>query len=432
MQTDKMNNYFFGFKKTFTERFYRQIRLKLYGIVRAANAELITLFWETGKILDITFAGEVNASTRNTRVKKIANDLSVQYGEYFNEKNLQQMLLFFRKFPDRKTIDHIKCTMSWEHILVLLEIETDQLRDFYLQYSIQHTVGPGELKTIIAGKVHQQSPAGKANQPNQQTRKPHSARTVMEQMISNEKGWVNPFRPPVLAAFRMLTELPITKKTIPAQNAAGNKPADPYHQIDKLVHAYREKQNRLLNSHINLAFFELGREVLIENELGVDEQPDIKILIRQTVNELNKKFGITFTQGQLQEMVRFAALCRKDRLLTVVADFLTWKQILVLLPFNSTALINYYVNKLAIKQMSLPTFRKLVKNEAEKVLAGFAENDKTDYPFPLLVTVTRLSQQKKNKTTAITYIDFAERSGKQLINPRVFEDSQLMRFLSVY
>ncbi|HTL09297.1 MAG TPA: hypothetical protein VL307_13600, partial [Chitinophagaceae bacterium] len=185
-------------------------------------------------------------------------------------------------------------------------------------------------------------------------------------------------------------------------------------------------------TQVNLAFFELGREIITENALDVDEAPPVGLLIRQTTRELEQKFGLRLPKEMLQNMVDFAAVCKEATLVAVVARFLTWQQIQVLLPFQSVSLINYYVNNFASNPSDIQGFKKRVNEEAAQVLASLPAPAAPENPFPLLVTIGKQSVQESNRPTILSNIDYTSIAGPQAIGNAIFSDSALIQFLALY
>ncbi|HTL06799.1 MAG TPA: DUF1016 N-terminal domain-containing protein, partial [Chitinophagaceae bacterium] len=234
----QVNNHLATFKKTFTERFYRHIRLKLSVPVSQANAALITLFWEIGKELH-AFVTKEQAVNKKLLLERLATDLVRQYGSYLGADNLQYMQFLFETFPTASEIEDIQYHVSWEHILLLLKIEDKLLRRVYLQYSSAHHLSEADLRDAIKSEVHKTGVAG----AQAKTPRRSGAVTALDRALASKAGLTNPFAASHFEAFRQLTEYPAAGEPTAEDEPAPERKEQPlYAAIEGLIERYRKKQ----------------------------------------------------------------------------------------------------------------------------------------------------------------------------------------------
>ena len=69
-------------------------------------------------------------------VHTLCSQLVTDYGATFSEKNLRRMMQFAHVFPDEKIVVPLIRQLSWTHFLVVIPIENDLKREFYIQMCI--------------------------------------------------------------------------------------------------------------------------------------------------------------------------------------------------------------------------------------------------------------------------------------------------------
>lgn len=99
-----------------------------------ANSALLESYWEIGRIIvEVEMEGAERATYGKEILKKIADQLTLEFGKGFDESNLRNMRTFYRTFPIRDTLRH---ELSWSHYRILSRIEAEEKRNYYLNESI--------------------------------------------------------------------------------------------------------------------------------------------------------------------------------------------------------------------------------------------------------------------------------------------------------
>jgi len=98
---------------------------KVYATV---NFAMVEAYWEIGK--EIAEAQGDRADYGKQLMKYLSERLSEEFGQGFTIRNLQAMRQFYLTFPNTHTL----CAeLSWSHYRLLMRIEEDGRREFYLK-----------------------------------------------------------------------------------------------------------------------------------------------------------------------------------------------------------------------------------------------------------------------------------------------------------
>lgn len=122
----------------------QQARQQAYRMV---NATLLQTYWQIGKlIVEDEQNGKDKAEYGKATLKKLANELTLEFGKGFDDSNLRNMRSFYRAFPIRDTLRH---ELSWSHYRQLSRMEHTEKREFYLSESIAAGWNSRELQRQI-------------------------------------------------------------------------------------------------------------------------------------------------------------------------------------------------------------------------------------------------------------------------------------------
>ena len=121
------------------ESFYDRIKEILETarnrVYRKANYEMVLAYWQLGNaIVEEEQIGKTRAEYGKHLLKNLAARLTVDFGKSFDESNLRNMRKFYLIFPKR---DALRPELSWTHYRLLMRIENDDAREFYIQETIE-------------------------------------------------------------------------------------------------------------------------------------------------------------------------------------------------------------------------------------------------------------------------------------------------------
>ncbi|MEX1040758.1 MAG: PDDEXK nuclease domain-containing protein [Pirellulaceae bacterium] len=141
---------------------------------RAVNAAMTATYWEIGRrIVEVEQAGEDRAEYGQGLVKRLAEDLSSQFGRGFSERNLLYMRRFYQRWPIPQTVSaelksphsdettsteqSRKFILPWSHYLTLLSVESDQACGFYEKEAIRGGWSIRQLKRQINSQFYERT-----------------------------------------------------------------------------------------------------------------------------------------------------------------------------------------------------------------------------------------------------------------------------------
>jgi predicted nuclease of restriction endonuclease-like (RecB) superfamily len=99
------------------------------------NSTMVQSYWQVGYlIVEDEQQGENRANYGKQILKQLANVLTAEFGKGFDLTNLRKMRQFYLAFPIR---DALRLELSWTHYRTLIRIENEQVRQWYLNESIE-------------------------------------------------------------------------------------------------------------------------------------------------------------------------------------------------------------------------------------------------------------------------------------------------------
>jgi len=102
---------------------------------RAVNFAMVQAYWHIGKIIvEEERKGNKRAGYQEYLIKELSVKLTKDYGKGFNERNLYYMVSFYNSFA---ILNALRSELSWTHYRLLMRVEKDTARKFYLNESIE-------------------------------------------------------------------------------------------------------------------------------------------------------------------------------------------------------------------------------------------------------------------------------------------------------
>ncbi len=122
---------------------------------RAGNAAMVRTYWEIGRVIvEEEQKGERRAGYGDTLIRKFARHLTRDFGRGFTRSNLQYMRQFFRTFPIGHTL---RGELTWTHYRLLLRVEKEEARSFYIRETIESNWSTRELGRQISSLFYERS-----------------------------------------------------------------------------------------------------------------------------------------------------------------------------------------------------------------------------------------------------------------------------------
>lgn len=103
-------------------------------VYRTANFTMVQAYWSIGKtIVEEEQNGKERAEYGQELIKQLSKKLTKKHGKGFTETNLKYMRQFYQIFEKSHAL---RDQLSWTHYRLLLKVENEQARQFYLQEAI--------------------------------------------------------------------------------------------------------------------------------------------------------------------------------------------------------------------------------------------------------------------------------------------------------
>ena len=146
-----------GTKLSATDRVYRSIaeiletaRATAY---RAVNQVMVQAYWQIGRIIvEEEQKGRKRAGYGEALITELARRLTADFGKGFTETNLKYMRQFYLAFPIRHAL---RDELSWTHYRLLLRVEKEEARSFYLNEAVNSNWSTRELERQINSLLYE-------------------------------------------------------------------------------------------------------------------------------------------------------------------------------------------------------------------------------------------------------------------------------------
>lgn len=130
--------------------FYSQIkeilsnaRAKVYS---AVNFAMVEAYWEIGRSIVEKQGGNATAEYGTSLLKVLSKQMTADFGKGFTVTNLSYMRQFYLAFPNRHTL----CDkLSWSHYRLLMRVENESARQFYIEESVKSSWSVRQLERQI-------------------------------------------------------------------------------------------------------------------------------------------------------------------------------------------------------------------------------------------------------------------------------------------
>lgn len=146
------------------ETFYRDIKEVLEQarkrIYRNIQNEMVQAYWQIGKMIVDKQGGETRAKYGDGLIKELSIKMTEDFGKGYTTTNLKYMRRFYLAFPKSHTL----CDeLSWSHYRLLLSLNDENARNFYIKEAINGNWSVRQLQREIDTFSYQRYIASKGN-----------------------------------------------------------------------------------------------------------------------------------------------------------------------------------------------------------------------------------------------------------------------------
>lgn len=120
-----------------------EARRKVYA---TANAAMVQAYWNVGRLIVEAQGGSERAAYGDGLLKRMASQLTVEFGKGFTYSNLKNMRQFYVTFPNCHTL----CSqLSWSHYRLLMRVDNPKARKYYAEEAAQGNWSVRQLERQI-------------------------------------------------------------------------------------------------------------------------------------------------------------------------------------------------------------------------------------------------------------------------------------------
>ena len=147
--------------------FYSQIKQILQTArdkaYRQINFIMVEAYWNIGKqIVDEEQNGEDRAKYGSYLIKELSIQLTAEFGKGFSKRNIHNMIKFYTYFPIVQTLS---AQLSWSHYILLLKIDNEKARNYYMEESAKSNWSVRALERQINTHYYERILSSKVKQP---------------------------------------------------------------------------------------------------------------------------------------------------------------------------------------------------------------------------------------------------------------------------
>lgn len=128
----------------------------------AVNAGLTVMYWHIGERINREVLSGERAAYGKQIVASLARQLTEEYGgKQYSLRNLRRMMQFASTFPDLQIVTPLVSQLSWSHFLMVMSMEDDLKRQFYLTMAADQRWSKRTLKAKIDGMLYERTAIAK-------------------------------------------------------------------------------------------------------------------------------------------------------------------------------------------------------------------------------------------------------------------------------
>ncbi len=121
--------------------------------VRSVNFKRVLMYWKIGeRIFEEEQRGDERAEYGTFLIKTIAQVLEPEYGSGFSARQLERFRQFYRIYPNASAL---RTEFSWTHYKLMLPLDNEDKRAFYLAEATNNFWSARELERQINSQLYE-------------------------------------------------------------------------------------------------------------------------------------------------------------------------------------------------------------------------------------------------------------------------------------
>ena len=132
------------------QKFYEEIKNILVTarnkVYQTANFTMVEAYWNIGKSIIEEQDGNEKAEYGTGLLKELSKQMTQDFGKGFTVANLKNMRQFYLTFPNGYAL---RSELSWTHYRLLMRVENENAREFYMQEAVKSQWSTRQLERQI-------------------------------------------------------------------------------------------------------------------------------------------------------------------------------------------------------------------------------------------------------------------------------------------
>lgn len=121
-------------------------------VYSTVNFVMVETYWNIGKQISEAQGDKERAEYGTSLLKYLSEKLTEDFGKGYTVTNLKYMRLFYAAFPNRHAL---RDQLSWTHYRMILKVEDDKARQFYLDECVKSNWSTRQLERQINSFYYQ-------------------------------------------------------------------------------------------------------------------------------------------------------------------------------------------------------------------------------------------------------------------------------------
>lgn len=132
------------------QKFYNEIKdiltMARNKVYQTANFAMVEAYWNIGKSIIEEQGGNEKAEYGTGLLKELSKQMTQDFGKGFTVTNLKYMRQFYLTFPNGHAL---RDELSRTHYRLLMKVENDEAREFYMQEAVKSQWSTRQLERQI-------------------------------------------------------------------------------------------------------------------------------------------------------------------------------------------------------------------------------------------------------------------------------------------
>ncbi len=130
---------------------------------RAVNFSMVQAYWNIGRVIvEEEQSGKSRSDYGTFLLDELSRCLTTEFGKGFDRTNISKMRVFYLTYP---IVDALRPQLTWTHYRLLLRVEKESARNFYLEECIAANWSTRQLERQITSLYYERLLASRDREP---------------------------------------------------------------------------------------------------------------------------------------------------------------------------------------------------------------------------------------------------------------------------